>query len=138
MATRTFTIPASQIYIDSDNEKHTITTSENFTLTLDDTGDGGNYYGGGTNSNIACADGFKLNIELDARFTYFAVTADGATKKPGSITFLEDGYARVIWDIRTLTLTDADGTGENNLASITLERRDNPMVSITWTNVTMA
>ena len=138
MSIRTFTIDvASLVYTDAGNLPHTITQNETFALDFTDTGTGGVYKGDGSNTGIACTDGFLLEVEGDPAFTNFTVDANGAVTNPGYITFKEEGR-RCQWKVISVNFTDADGTGANNLVSITLERVDNPMITMTLTNVNMA
>jgi hypothetical protein len=88
MATRTFTIDtASSPWVYSDGTQTTITgTAGNFTLTFDDKGAGGNYYGGGGNVDLALANGDLLKISMDPGKTYFVIAAD-ATAAPNAGLF---------------------------------------------------
>ena len=142
-ALRTITVDtASTPYIKSDGVATTInSTAETFTLQMTDLGSTTGYLtGGGTAvNNLALADGTRIQISLDPRFIQTAVLTDATAKlNAGSLWISEDGGPEVEWHIRTITVTDVDGTGANNLATLAMERVDNPMISVTWSNLNMA
>jgi len=138
MADKTITIDSSGIvYTDRHGLTHTITQNEDFGIGFTDTGDGGHYFGGHStpNTTIACTDGFRLNVESTSFFNH---TANGDLYDTGSIWFKEDDGSKNEWHVRFMTIDDADGIGVNNLDSAILERVDNPMITMTWTDETMA
>ena len=136
---QTWTIPAGQKYIDKDGISHVITTSEDILFTFTDDGTGGRFIGRiGDATKVLCTDGFKFDIECDPRFT-FSSSADGsATLNNGELCIVEQSGTRVPWNVRSLTVADADGVGSNNISSITLEQVDNTSRTITWALVTTA
>lgn len=137
-ASQTWTIDtASSPWVYSDGQSTTVSgTSETITFTGADTGDGGTYAGRGT-SVVSLADGNKLHIDLDKRFTNFRSEADGATYDNGSIWVrVNNGPAEEV-SIVTMNVTDGDAVGANNVASITFEYPGKPY-RWTWANVNTA
>lgn len=139
MATQTWTLDMAGLkYIDKDGIEHIINTNETMAFTFTDEGVGGKFIGLVGGGKVTCTDGFEFTIEADSRFE-FKSSADGsATTENGEVCFVEDGNVRTVWKVVSITMTDADGTGANNIASITLEQVKNPMVRITWTNINTA
>lgn len=140
MPVRTITIDTNEMtYTDREGRISTVVNAEDFKLNFVDTGTGGVYTGCATSSIIALSNGRKIELEADPQWTFFEVTANAtATPKAGQITFKEDGNVRCPWRIRTVTLADADGTGAQNITTMVLSRVDNPMITMTLTNVTMS
>lgn len=140
MATQTWTLDVAGLpYVDKDGIQHTITTNETFTLDFTDDGVGGRFIGlSGTAEDMVCTDGFRLKIHADPRFE-FTSSADGsATLRNGHIAFIEEGNVLNEWSVASLTMSNADGVGANNVTSITLQQVANRMRSITWTNINTA
>lgn len=138
MTLRTFTVDtASTPWVYSNGLSTTVNgTSETFQLDFTDTGAGGVYFGGGE-SVLALTDGKSLTIEQNPTLTYLNHGADGAVANSGSIWVRVNGGIREEVKVVTATFTDGDGTGANNLASITFEYPGKPY-RWTWTNVDMA
>jgi len=139
MTVRVFTIDtAASPWMYSTGIPTTVSgTAETFELTFDDTGDGGKYCGGGTDSSFALADGNTLTIEQDNRLTCLWHEANGAVLNPGSIWVRINGGPREEVKVVASNITDGDGVGANNLASITFEYPGRPF-RWTWTNIDMA
>lgn len=140
MATHTWTIDtASSPWFHSDGLKTTVSgTAQTMTLTCDDTGDGGNFYSDGNDTDLLLADGSTLRIHGDPQLTFFVSGTDAAAKiNPGSIWVSVDGGLREEVKIVSLTMADADSTGANNITSITFEYPGKPY-QWTWTNIKTA
>jgi hypothetical protein len=140
MATHTWTVDtANSPWVYSDGTSTTISgTTQDFALTFDDKGDGGLYYGAGVNNSMALADGNVLKIRMDPAFTFFASGTDGAANiNAGSIwvSINDDAYEEV--KIVSMTLADADGTGVDNVTSITFEYPGKPY-RWTWATIKTA
>lgn len=107
-------------------------------MTFTDTGDGGTFVvlaGGG---KITCTDGFEFEPHAGSRFV-FTSSADGtATGLNGEIAFMEENNVLNVFEVTSLTMADADGTGANNVTSITMEQVANRMRTMTWTNINVA
>lgn len=139
MATHTWTLDVAGLkYVDKDGIEHIINTNETMTFTFTDTGTGGKHVGLVGGGLVACADGFSFTLECDSRFE-FESSADGsATLRNGEVCFVEEGNVRTPWEVVNLTMTDADGTGANNITSITMEQVHNRQRVMTWTNINSA
>ncbi len=137
-ASQTWTIDtASSPWVYSDGSKTTVSgTGETATFTGADTGAGGTYAGRGT-TTIALADGNKLYIDGDYRFTNFRSESDGATTKNGSIWAKINGGRWEEINIVSMTVTDGDAVGANNLAAITFEYPGKPY-RWSWANINTA
>lgn len=139
MATQTWTIDtAAQKYIDRNGIEHTITTNETMTLTFTDTGDGGTFIGLVGGGKVTCTDGFEFEPSSDSRFTFSSSVDGSATKLNGEIAFVEEGNVLNVFEVTSLTMTNADGTGANNIVSITMEQIANRMRTMTWANINTA
>jgi hypothetical protein len=138
-ALRTFTIDtANSPWVCIDGQTTTISgTSESFKLYLEDLGTTGKYIGR-TGGTIELANGRKLTIEADPKFIELGVFEDGTAKADaGSLWVREDNTTSVEVKVVTATFTDADGTGNDNLSTITFEYPGKPF-QWTWTNIKMA
>lgn len=137
MATQTWTLDtAGMKYIDKDKIEHVITTSQAFTLDFTDTGVGGNFIGLVGGNPVGCTDGFKFTIEADPAFSFLSSADGSATTENGTICFVEQNF-RHLWKVISLNLSNADGTGANNISSITMESLSHGL-QMTWTNIDTA
>ena len=138
MATHTWTLDVTTLkYIDKDGIEHTINADETLTFTFTDLGTGGRHQvliGGGT---IVCTDGFTFEPHAEARFEFLS-TADSNTHANGEIAFIEEGNVLNVFRVAELNMTNADGTGANNIVSITLEQVANNARKMIWTNINTA
>lgn len=139
MATQTWTLDVAGLkYIDKDGIEHTITTDETMTFTFTDTGVGGTFVGLVDGGKVACTDGFSFEPSSESRFT-FASSVDGsATGLNGEVAFIEEGNTLNVFEVTALNMSNADGTGANNVTSITLEQVANRMRTMTWTDINTA
>ena len=138
MATQTWTIDtAAQKYIDRHGIEHTINTNETMTLTFTDTGTGGTFIGLVGGGKITCTDGFEFEPSSESRFV-FTSSADSATGLNGEIAFKEEGNVLNVFEVTNLNMSNADGTGANNVVSITMEQVANRMRTMTWVNINTA
>ena len=137
-ASQTWTIDTgSSPWVYSNGEKTTIySTAETATFTGTDTGDGGTYAGRGTTA-IALANGDKLYIDGDKRFTNFRSEADGATVGNGSMWCRINAGPWEEVSIVAMNVTNGDAVGANNLASITFEYPGKPY-RWSWANINTA
>ena len=134
MATKTFTFPASQVYVDSNGIGHTVTTSQSFATTMTDLGTTAKY-SMNAGSSIACSDGYTFSFNGETLYTFWC-TADGvATDEAGCVQVVEEGNIKKILDVTSLEIDDADGP---STCTITLQHRDNPALVMTWTTLTVA
>ena len=134
MSTKTFTFPASQVYVDSSGIGHVITTSETFETTMTDLGTTATY-SMDAGSSIACSDGYTFTMDGDTLYTFWC-TADGtATDEDGCIQVVEEGGVKKILDVTSLDIDDAD---DPSTCTVTLQHRDNPSLVMTWTALTVA
>ena len=138
MPTQTWTLDVTTLdYIDRNGITHRINSSETLTLTFTDLGTGGRFQvliGGGA---MVCTDGFTFEPHAEARFEFFS-TANSNTHANGEIAFVEEGCALNVFRVAELNMTNADGTGANNVVSITLDQVDNNANKMIWTNVNTA
>jgi len=135
MATKTFTFPASQKYTDKNGKPHVITTSQTFTMDMTDDGTTARYTGLSGNK-ITMTSGENIVLEGDPAFSFMNITADGsAVKNAGAISFRETDNSLNSWNINSVTIDDADVP---TTCTMILERKDSPMVTITWTTLTVA
>ena len=141
MATQTWTLDVAGLkYIDADKIEHTINTNETIKFTMTDFGDGGNFVGLEGGGQVDCADGFSFTPECDKRFTFSSVSdfgTVGITKDDGEICFVEPNNVRHPFKVSRLKITNADGTGANNIVSIILESTLH-QGTMEWTNVNTA
>ena len=125
-------------YVDKDGIEHVITTNETLRLDFTDTGTGGNFVGALGGGRVTCTDGFEFEPSSESRFTFSSSVDGSATVMNGQLAFKEEGNVLTDWDVTSITTTDADGVGANNIVSITLEQIDNRMRTMTWTGVNTA
>ena len=138
MATQTWTIDtAAQKYIDRHGIEHTINANETCTFTFTDTGTGGTFIGLVGGGRITCTDGFEFEPSSDSRFVMVS-SADSVTKLNGEIAFVEDGNALNVFEVTSLNMANADGTGADNIVSIVMEQVANRMRTMTWANINTA
>lgn len=139
MATHTLTLDTAGLkYVDKDGIEHTITQNETMTLTFTDTGTGGKFVGLVGGGKVTCTDGFEFEPSSETRFE-FTSSADGsATTRNGEIAFVEEGNVLNVFEVTSLNMTDADGTGANNIVSITMEQVACRSRVMTWTNINTA
>jgi hypothetical protein len=138
-AAQTWTIDtASSPWVYSDGIATTVSgTAETISFTATDTGDGGVYWGA-PGQSITLADGNELFIEGDKDKTQFRSEANGATYNCGSIWVRVNNLGpREEVKITTMTVTDGDAVGANNLAAITFEYPGKPY-KWSWTNINTA
>ncbi len=139
MATHTLTIDtAAQKYIDSNGIEHVINTNETLTLTFTDTGTGGTFIGLVGGGKVTCTDKFEFEPSSESRFTFSSSVDGSATILNGEIAFVEEGNILNVFEVTSLTMTNADGTGANNIVSITMEQVANRMYNMTWANINTA
>ena len=135
MATKTFTFPASQVYVSKGNLRHTINKDHTFTMDMTDDGTTARYtlLAGST---IACSDGFRFKPYGNPAFSFMNITSNAAAVlNPGSLWFYEDDGELVEIKIKSATIDDADAPTS---ATIIFERVDDPSLSFTWTSLTVA
>ena len=139
MATHTWTLDlAGQLYIDRTGTTHVINTNETMTFTFTDTGTGGTHTGLVGGGLVACTDGYSFTPECDSKFV-FTSGADGvAAISAGQVCFVEENNFQNIFNVTSLTMVNADGTGANNITSITMEQQDSPSNVMTWTAINTA
>lgn len=138
MATQTWTLDVSGLkYVDKDGIEHIINTNETMTFTFTDTGTGGTFIGIVGGGKVTCTDGFEFEPSSDPRFVMVS-SADSATPLNGSLAFIEQGNVLNEFEVTALNMANADGTGSNNIVSITLEQVANRMRTMTWTNINTA
>lgn len=129
----TVTIDTDEMnYTDQNGIESKVNNAETFTMELRDDGDESTY------ENIAgtleLADGRKLR--LDSARSSFRVASDATAKvNAGSIWVEEDNGYFAEWKVRTVTIDDVD---EPTSLTATLERVDNPSVTMTLTTITVA
>jgi hypothetical protein len=110
--------------------------AQTLTFTGTDTGAGGTYVPR-TASTLNLKDGSKIILELDRNLTNFRAEANGASTRCGSMWVVDDNGKRSELNITTMTVTDGDAVGTNNLANITFEYPGKPY-QWSWTNVNTA
>ena len=139
MATQTWTLDTAGLkYIDKDGIEHVINTNETLTLTFTDTGTGGKFIGLVGGGPIHCTDKFAFEPSSGSRFVFTSSVDGSATFLNGSIAFVEEGNVLNEFEVTSFTITNADGTGANNIVSITMEQVANRMRTMTWTNINTA
>jgi hypothetical protein len=143
-ALRTFTVDtASSPWVLSDGTVTTISgTAETFVLQMRDLGTTANYEGGQSTADgqiVTLGNGKKIKIGADKRFTFLGTFENTVAKvNPGSIWVEEDeGGRHVEVKVTTAEIADADGTGNDNITSITFEYPGTPF-QWTWANIKMA
>jgi len=135
VAAQTWTLDvAGLVYIDVTGKAHTITTNETFKLTFTDTGDGGTFQGLEGGGEVECSDGFSFLPECDGRFKFDSSVDLSASINNGELCFVEDGFNRHVWSVISLTMANADGTGANNITTMTLESKVHGR-QVIWTNI---
>ena len=135
MASKTFTFPASQVYVDSKGVSHTITTSQTFTLDMTDLGTTATYSGLTTASQVTCTDGSSFEIHADPLYKFWCTADNTATDEEGCLAVYEQGGGLRILDVTSLTIDDADAP---STCTVTLQHRNNPALTMTWTSLTVA
>ena len=138
-ATQTWTLDVAGLqYVDKTSISHVINTNETLTLDFIDEGVGGVFRviaGGGL---IGCTDGYSFEPHSESRFEFRSSVDGSATLTNGEIAFIESDGALVAWRVISITLTNADGTGSNNVVEIIMEQVRNPANRMTWTNINTA
>jgi hypothetical protein len=145
-ATVTFTIDtASSPWIKVDGTRTTVSgIGQTFAMRLIDLGSDGLLIGGGVagtptvDNDVTLADGTKLRFSMDKKMTTIGPFADGVAKNnAGSLWVSEDDSIEHEVKVTSITMTDADAPGANNLASISFEYPGKPW-SWTWVNINSA
>jgi len=140
-ALRTITIDtASSPWVLPDGEATTVSgTAQDFQIYLYDLGETGTYVGAGANQDVLLANGDMLKFTADKRLVHLGDAFADATAKPnpGSLWVSVNGGPEVEVKAVTATIADADGTGANNLTTITFEYPGKPW-RWTWANLNMA
>ena len=135
MATKTFTFPASQVYVDATGIEHTVTTGEAFRLDMTDLGTTSSFTVLNASALITCTDGFTFGLDADPLYMFWC-TADGtATDEEGCLQFVEDGGSKIVLDITSLDIDDAD---DPSTATMIFEHRNNTALTFTWDTLTVA
>ena len=134
MATKTFTFPASQVYVDSNGIGHTITTSQTFATDMTDLGTTAKYSMNAGNS-VLCTDKYRFSFNGETIYTFWCTADATATDEEGCIQVVEEGGAKKILDVVSLDINDADAP---TTCTVILQHRDNPMITMTWTALTVA
>jgi len=111
-------------------------TAQTVSFTATDTGDGGIYFGA-PGCNISLLDGNKLVIEGNKDLVFFASEANGTTYRNGSLWASINGGPREEITITTMTVTNGDAVGANNITNITFEYPGKPY-QWSWTNINTA
>lgn len=138
MTTHTLTLDVAGLkYIDKDKIEHVININETLTLDFTDAGVGGKFTGLTGGGKITCADGFEFTVEADPRFEFRSSADASATTDNGEICFVEEGNVRHPWKVFSLTMTDADAVGANNITEIIFESLQHGL-KMTWTNINTA
>jgi hypothetical protein len=138
-AAQTWTIDtASSPWIYSDGTTTTVSgTSETLAFTAVDTGAGGVYLMNPAQS-ITLADGNELIFEANPQLCSLRSEADGATINNGSLwVYIAPNGKREEVKVVTMTVTNGDAVGANNVANITFEYPGKPY-SWSWTNINTA
>jgi hypothetical protein len=134
MATKTFTFPASQKYLDSTGISHTITTSQKFATDMTDLGTTAKY-SMNAGSSVLCTDKYTFKPDGDTTYSFWCTADATATDEAGCIQVLEEGNKKVILDVTSLEIDDADAP---TTCTVTLQHRANPALVMTWTSLTVA
>ena len=138
MATQTWTLDVAGLkYVDKDGILHTINTNETMTFTFTDTGTGGTFIGLVGGGKVTCTDGFEFEPSSDSRFV-FTSSVDGTSVLNGEVAFIEEGNVLNVFEVTSFSISNADGTGADNITSITFEQVANRMRTMTWTNINTA
>jgi hypothetical protein len=138
MAKHTLTLDVAGLkYIDKDGIEHVINTNETMTLTFTDTGTGGTFVGLVGGGKMTCTDGFEFEVSSESRFVFLS-SADEETFQNGEIAFVEENNVLNVFEVTSLTMTNADGVGANNITEIVMEQVANRMRKMTWTNINTA
>lgn len=134
-ATKTFTFPASQIFVDFAGVKHTINTSQTFVMYMTDDGTTARYTGDISNETVTTTDGLTLLICASPLPTYgFNVTDDiNAVLMAGTLEIREPA-GQFLWDVTSVAIDDADVP---TTCTMTLENRHTKR-QMTWTSLTVA
>ena len=139
MATQTWTLDVTTLdYIDKTGIAHRINTNETLTLDFIDEGVGGVFrvlIGGG---RIDCTDGYSFEPHAESRFEFRSSVDGSATLANGEIAFKESDGAIAPWRVISITMTNADGVGADNVVEIIMEQVNNPGRRMTWSNINTA
>ena len=135
MSTKTFTFPASQVWISRNQLRHTITTGQTFALDMTDDGSTAHYTGLVTTAEVTLVDGLKIHLVGDPAKTYMNVTADTNVNNAGSLWFKDVDDSEIEIKIKNVDLDDADVP---TTATFILEQAENPNIGMTWTSMTVA
>lgn len=138
MASKTFTIPASQKYVYRDGTIGTITTNQTFTMDMTDESSpatAATYRGLVTSSAVTLTDGNTIYLDGDPINSFIYVADNSATADAGGLCFFEMDNSRNFWKVTSADFDDADSPGS---VTLKLERMDNPIYQVTWTSVTIA
>lgn len=125
------------VYTDKGGQTHTVTNAETFVFDLIAATTGSNYQPLSSGNRLACTDGTDLHVISYPTYSSFNAAADAtAQTNAGSIWFRENDGSECEWHIRTVTIDNVDEPTE--ITAMTLERADNPMITMTLTTVTVA
>lgn len=125
------------VYTDKGGLKHTVTNAQTFGLLLSAATTGEDYKINPANTSLSCTDGTTLEVMAYAPFSNFNVAADATQKlNAGSIWFREGDGSEVEWNIRSITIDDVDEP--TVITEAVFERADQPVVTMTYTTVTVA
>lgn len=138
-ANQTWTFDVAGLkYIDRNGIEHTITTNETLRVDFTDTGTGGVFVGAVGGGKVTCTDGFEFEPSSESRFKFVSSADGSATKLNGEIAFIEEVNALNVFEVTSIELSNADGVGANNVASMTMEQVANRMRTMTWTGINTA
>ena len=139
MAVQTWTLDVAGLqYVDKDGINHTINTNETMTFTFTDTGVGGTFVGLVGGGKITCTDRFEFEPSSESRFVFTSSVDGSATGLNGEVAFIEEGNVLNAFEVTSFNITNADGTGSDNIVSITMEQVANRLQVMTWTNINTA
>lgn len=140
-ALRTITIDtASSPWVKWDGKATTVySTAQNLQIYLYDLGATATFVGAGANQDVLLADGTMLKFSADKKMVHLGDAFADTTAKtnPGSLWVSENGGPEHEVKVVTATIADVDGTGANNLTTITFEYPGKPW-RWTWANLNMA
>lgn len=121
-----------------DNLPQTVTTNQKMNFNLAARGSGEVYTGAAASSQtITNPQDGPVGLVADPGLSSFTVAANAtASLNAGSIWFFENGFTRVEWRVRSVTIDNI--TTPTSLTSMTLERVDNPMTTMVLTSETMS
>jgi len=138
MAVQTITIDtANSPFVYPTGEKTEVSgVGQTFSWEMTDLGTTADFNASSPANSILLLNGDSIRLGCDGRLTRFGPITNATARSDGSF-WIETKYGYHELKIVSVTITDADAVGANNVASIKFEYPGTPY-NFTWTNIQSA